>query len=334
MTEITGGVFKSNELSVKSNGGTELMARRMVDRLPKELLKKFQIIHSRVRDLDESRVRILVLNDLPNDPESEHLKNEGWRKFHKLVFVSHWQMQAYMATYGIPWSHCLVMQNAIDPIETHEKPSDTINIIYTPTPQRGLNIAYAVFDKLCEKYENIHLDVFSSFNLYGWPERDKEFEELFNVIKKHPKITYHGTQSNDTVREALTKCHIFGYPSVWQETSCMCLMEAMSAGLVCVHSSLAALPETSANWTHMYQFQEDINQHANAYYSNLDAVINGFWDNYENRKNHLMGQKSYADLFYGWDVRSAQWIALLESMQDLPTEISQPQVEIFHYRSG
>ena len=82
-----------NEISQKSNGGTELMLRGLQMRLDPALVEAFQIIPSRVRELDEKKIRVLWLHDLPGDPESEHLKNGGHERFHLLVFVSNWQMQ-------------------------------------------------------------------------------------------------------------------------------------------------------------------------------------------------------------------------------------------------
>ena len=90
-----------NELSKNAKGGTELMMERLHASVDKELLDQCQIIPSRVRDLDESKIRILWQHDLPGDPESEHLKNGGHSRFHKIVFVSNWQMQAYINHYNI-----------------------------------------------------------------------------------------------------------------------------------------------------------------------------------------------------------------------------------------
>ena len=47
------------------------------------------------------------------------------------------------------------------------------------------------------------------------------------------------------------------YPNTFKETSCLCLIEAMSAGCVCVHSSLGALPDTSNGLTCMYEYTPD-----------------------------------------------------------------------------
>ena len=182
--------YEKNELSEKAMGGTELMMERIYSSLDPELLNKFQIIPSRVRELDENKVRILYCHDLPEDPESKHLENEGWRKFHRIVFVSNWQMQEYIRAYNIPWEHCVVMQNAITPIVNHEKKRDKIRLGYWSTPHRGLEILVPVFTKLAEKYENLELDVFSSFQLYGWKERDKQYEAVFDICKNHPKINY------------------------------------------------------------------------------------------------------------------------------------------------
>lgn len=262
-----------NELSKNAKGGTELMMERLHSSVDKELLDQCQIIPSRVRELDETKIRILWQHDLPGDPESEHLKNGGHDRFHKIVFVSNWQMQAYINYYNIPWSKCVVMQNAITPIVPQEKPKDKIKLIYTPTPHRGLQILVPVFEKLCEEFDNIELDVYSSFKLYGWEERDTPYQELFDRCKNNPKINYHGTVSNDELREALSKSHIFAYPSIWPETSCLCLLEAMSAGLVCVHPNFAALPETAANWTYMYQWNENPSEHAATFHMILSDAI-------------------------------------------------------------
>src|SRR5688572_14436849 len=152
-----------NEISEKANGGTETMCRLLEKHVPKEILDKYQIVPSRVKHpLDEARHRVFWAHDLPADPESEHLKDEGYNKFHRLVFVSHWQQQAYLTYYNIPWSKTAVLQNAIEPLEgIEEKPTDVVKLIYHTTPHRGLNILVPVVEKLAEEYKDkIHLDVY------------------------------------------------------------------------------------------------------------------------------------------------------------------------------
>ena len=314
MVEIIGGVLKTDDVTKNAMGGTELIAHEMVKRLDPELLKGFQIIHSRVGELDNSKKKVLVLHDLPNDPMNEHLKNGGYNKFDKLVFVSNWQMQAFINYFSIPWYRCVVMQNAINTLEKTNRVKDKVKLIYHTTPHRGLNILLSAFAAILDNIEEIDitLDVYSSFNVYGWPERDADYAGLFEFCKQHPKINYFGSVSNADVKTALSQADIFAYPSVWPETSCIALMEAMNAGLVCVHSNYAALPETAANWTNMYQYQDNERDHVKIFTSTLLNSIHMY--NAGLMDNHVQNQKSYTDIFYSWERRQFQWEYLLRSI--------------------
>lgn len=324
--QIINGEFINEGMGKNSQGGTEVMSRR-VETLGKDLLKEFQIVVSRVEhDLDPTKIRVYYAHDLPGDPASDHLKNDGHRNFHKIVFVSNWQMQRYIDFYRIPWSKCIVMQNAIDPIEwldnkwmmvNGKQMVDKIKLIYHTTPHRGLEILVPVFQKLCEKYDNLELDVFSSFELYGWKERDEHYKPLFDACEADPKINYHGTRINEEVIKSLQHAHIFAYPSIWPETSCLSMMEAMSAGCICVHSNYGALPETAANWTSMYHFNEDKQEHAKIFYTVLVNTIDEILENPSEFGNRLRTQKSYADIFYAWKPnRVMQWTALFHMLLD------------------
>ena len=334
--QILDGKLENEGMGKNSVGGTELMAGRLAS-LDSPLFKEFQIIISRVEaPLDETKIRVLVLHDLPGDPASDHLKDGGWEKFHKLVFVTNWQMQAFINYYKIPWSRCIVLQNAIDPLEApFDKPADKIKLIYHTTPHRGLDILVPVFEKLCEHHDDIELDVYSSFSLYGWGDRDKEFKHVIDACKKNPKINYFSTATNDEVREAVKKAHIFAYPSTWPETSCLSLMEAMSGLCVCVHSNYGALPETAAQWTHMYHYNEDIQEHAKIFYTVLTNAIEDIRSDRVEILHRLQTQKSYADIFYCWKNRALQWTALLEMLKDQVKDrkIVMPS-QMFSYSTG
>jgi UDP-glucose:(glucosyl)LPS alpha-1,2-glucosyltransferase len=325
-------VFAKDNLSTNAMGGTELMKNQLQKYIDARLFDEFQIFNSRVQEeLDETKLRIYWIHDLPGDPAVEHLANGGWNNFHKIVFVSNWQMQAFISRYQIPWNRCIVLHNAINPIESHEKPTDgPVRLAYWSTPHRGLSILAPVFDKLSEKYD-VELDVYSSFKIYGWAERDKEFEELFDFCKKHPKINYYGSIPNATLRGQLKNTHILAYPNIWPETSCITLMEAMSAGILAVHPNFAALSETAANWTYMYQWTDNMNEHAGLFYNVLESAVQNIND--PNLKLHLQAQKSYADGFYNWQSRAHQWKSLLTSLLNEPRELEKPN-QFFQYKVG
>ena len=330
--EINGGEIIRNDTNKNAMGGTELLTLRLKESLDPELLKNFQIVSSRQRELDGSKIRIFWAHDLPHDPESNNaFHNGGWKNYHVLVFVSNWQMQAYINAYKIPWSMCLVIQNNIVPIEKHEKPTGTLNLIYFSTPHRGLNILLPVFKRLVDEGADIHLNVYSSFKIYGWEDKNTQFESLFDECRSHPNITYHESVPHEEIREALKTNHILAYPSTWPETSCLVLMESMSAGLTCVHSNFAALPETAANWTDMYQFSEDLAVHANRFYVALKSAI----ENYASSDQQRDLTKSYADMFYNNERAVAQWTGLLNVLlESLPPEARALPSAMFTYKVG
>lgn len=306
-----------DELSKNAMGGTEMMKYGLYDRLKPSIRDDVQIICSRVRDVDEDRPSILWLHDLFNDPEAVHLKDESSRsRFDKLVFVSNWQWNQYHMAMGIPYSEAIVLRNAIDPIESHNKLQDgKIRLIYHTTPHRGLEILVPVVEHLCKFFPEIHLDVYSSFKAYGWPQRDEPYEPIFDKVREHPNMTYHGYQSNDKVREALKRADIFAYPSIWQETSCIAAIEAMSAACAVVCPNYAALPETTGNFAFSYQYHEDIQQHANIFANVLGKVIELYKNDEEKTRARLQFQKMWTDNFYSWDNRVGEWEGLIHGIK-------------------
>lgn len=293
MSMIYKGEVLESELSANSKGGTEMMRQRLLDKAEPGLLEKVAIHFSRPREIPADVPNILYCHDLAEDPENNILLENGWDKFQKLVFVTAWQRDQYIMRYNIPYSKCMVIPNAIEKrYEAEEKNTETIRFIYHTTPHRGLELVYPVIDALSKEYKNIHLDVYSSFAIYGWVQRDEPYNDLFKRIHEHPNMTYHGSVPNKQVLDALDKANIFLYPSVWKETSCIALIEAIRSGCVCIHPNFGALPETASNATIMYDFDEDPSRHANLAYAITKSVL-------EHQKNdpHFLNRFARSDRF-------------------------------------
>ena len=310
-------LMERNEVNKDSKGGTELLQERLYGGdIPRELLEKVQIVFSRARDLDPDKKKIYYCHDLPEDPESSRLSDPMYRKkFDKFVFVSNWQMEKYNEVRGVEYNRSTVIKNSIVPIDTTKRTkSDKIRLIYHTTPHRGLQLLVPAFVELCKRHDDITLDVYSSFKIYGWEQRDAQYQELFDICRNHPNIKYHGTVSNDEIREALLSADIFAYPSIWKETSCLSLIEAMSAGLLCIHPNLAALSETSMGLTWMYQWNEDANAHAGGFMQVLHQGIEVMRNQREAIEADLKLQKIQVDRVHGWNNKANEWKALLESI--------------------
>lgn len=299
----------------KPMGGTEIICGRLKAALP-ELTEQVQIIMSRPEQVElEDKPRVLWLQDLPQDPASACLRDPSYRtKFNAIVFVSHWQQQQYNIFLGIPYNQGTVIKNAVPHvIPTLPKPrGEKLKFIYTSTPHRGLTLLAAAADALAKERQDWELHVYSSLKIYGWHDNDKQFEPLYEQLKSNPCVVYHGTQPNDVVRAAVQDAHVFVYPSIYQETSCMAIQEALMAGCLTITTSLGALIETAAEWASMIPYKEDREYLAYMTYHQMKRAL----DNYDNEhvQNVLFAQSQYFQQFYSFESRIPVWKALLENV--------------------
>jgi len=310
--------LSENIVNPNAMGGTELLREGLFSRLPPELRIDYNFMLSKVRDeFFDERKAILWLHDLPEDPESAHLKDKESRdRFAKLVFVSHWQQYNYHMTLGIPYEEGIVIKNPIQPIPLHKKPKDgKIRLIYFSTPHRGLGILEPAIRLLRQHRNDFEVDVYSSFKLYGWGQQDEhpQFKALYERLNELDCVNYHGTVSNDEIREAVQRSHIFAYPSIYKETSCLCGIESMGAGCLEVLPNYGALPETCAEFAWMYNWESDPEAHMNKFATILNYAIDGFWN--EGVQSALSLQAAYYNYYYSWDNLINDWTTLLEGLR-------------------
>lgn len=302
----------------EAKGGTELICANLKKSLP-ELTDQVQIIMSRPEQVTlEDKPRILWLQDLPQDPASQCLRDPLYRQqFNRIVFASHWQQQMYNKYLGIPYAHGTVIRNGVPDIEPTTKDySDKIRFVYTSTPHRGLGVLAAAVGELAKQRQDFQLDVYSSLKIYGWGDADKQFEPLYEILKNNPCVNYHGSQPNAVVRQAVQNGHVFVYPSIYEETSCMAIQEAMMAGCVAITSNFGALPETCGAWAWMFPFDERPDVMAQQTFNHMNHAIDYLKkeDNREAAQQTLQLQSMYFRRFYSFESRIPTWKNLLEQV--------------------
>ena len=329
--------FTENEVSINSQGGTEITKRSIAALIPEELSNHFQIIPSRIRDLNEKKIRVLWYHDLAEDPMYNDLKNEDYRaKFHNHVFSSHWQLNEFITKLNFPVDlNTSVIETPVDPFIYQPKTFDgTIRLIYFSTPQRGLELLIPVVDQLAKVHPNIHLDVFSSFKIYGWEEMDKQFEPLYQQVRDHPNMTYYGFQPREIINKRVSEAHILAYPNIWKETACRVLIESMSAGLMCVHPNHAALSDTSGGLTSMYQYSNNLQEHAQIFYQLLDNAIRVVQTS--EIQQYLRFVKAYADNRFNLDKIAGMWEYRMQTLlSKYPSEASRKfKSKILTFKTG
>jgi glycosyltransferase involved in cell wall biosynthesis len=308
MSVVYKGKIIDTNLSRSAMGGTEQMRARLVNTVDNTLLQKVAIHFARVRQIYDDVHNVFYAHDLCDDTEARILENGGWKKFRLCVFVTCWQRDTYIDRFKIPFSMCRVIENAIEPAENIKKPTDKIRLIYHTTPHRGLDILAPTFEELIKHptfKDTVHLDVFSSFAVYGWGERDKGYASLFSRLKANPNVTYHGAQPNSVVRDYLSRAHYFAFPSTWKETSCIALIEAIEHKVVAIHPNLAALPETAGGNTLMYDYTENKKDHAAIFYN---AMIVALTNNLAEHKTINSNHRHNINMF------TAKWANILKEL--------------------
>jgi UDP-glucose:(glucosyl)LPS alpha-1,2-glucosyltransferase len=76
----------------------------------------------------------------------------------------------------------------------------------------------------------IELDVYSSTQIYGdafKEHNDSMYQGLYDQAKQLSNVNYIGYASNQDIINKLHTYHIFAYPNIWEETSCMSAIEAL-----------------------------------------------------------------------------------------------------------
>jgi glycosyltransferase involved in cell wall biosynthesis len=172
-------------------------------------------------------------------------------------------------------------------------------------------VVVAAFRELA-KTEDVHLDVYSSFSIYGWEDADKPFVSLFEEVRQHPKMTYHGARPNEEVRTALRNTHAFVYPCTWPETGCRALIEAMCAGTLCATSNYGCLYETAGDTAHVFEYDEDLNVLASRTYGIMKEMVKTYREGDLTDMRRVNAKR--AEARFSWERRGAQWDNLLRSL--------------------
>ena len=297
-------------------GGTELHFGHIKAAFPDEMAK-VQFILSRPDAVElEDKPRILFLQDTAQDPASKNLADKTYRsRFNRIVACSYKQAYEYSLFLGIPPSELMVIKNSVPlmkPTFPKALGDGRMRFLYTSTPHRGLEILAVVADHLAKQRQDWVLDVYSSFNIYGWHEHDKNYQKLYDMLQANPCVNYHGSQPNDVVRQACLDAHVHVYPCIYPEMSCMAIQEAMMAGCLEITSSIGALPETCGEWAWMFPFSENRDQMATNTYNLMLAAMDRYTN--EHLQTALQLQSGYFQNFWSFEARKPQWKFLLDAV--------------------
>ena len=111
----------------------------------------------------------------------------------------------------------------------------------------------------------------------------------------------------------LKDVHIFSYPSIWTETSCISAIEAMAAGCEVVTTNLGALKETCEPFAKFVNFEKNLHNLELNYLNSLIDSINNFWS--KDNQQKLKKQREKINQIYSWETRKVEWIDFLKKIK-------------------
>jgi glycosyltransferase involved in cell wall biosynthesis len=300
-------------------GGSENQLRLLLKHLPDESFKDINLILNNTSDtlIENDKINILWMQHFVNQEEAKNLGNKKYvDKLNYIVFNSHWNFEKYQYQFKVPENKSLVIKNAIEKININEKPKDKISLIYHTTPWRGLKNLLKIYKNL--NLENVELNVCSSTIIYG-KKFDKilgkKYESIFEECKNTKNVNYLGFLDNKKIIEILKKTHIYSFPSIWPETSCISAIEAMAAGCEVVTTNLGALYETCSPFGTFVSFDSNFDNLEKKYEEALLNSINNFWSKENQEKLKL--QSEIINITYSWDIRSQEWKKFFDKARKL-----------------
>jgi len=300
-------------------GGSENQLRLLLKYLPDKSFNDINLILNNTEHdlLEKNRINVLWMQHFVNQKEAQNLGSRDYvNKLDYIVFNSNWNFEKFVYQFKIPESKSLVIKNAIEKIDFKEKPKDKISLIYHTTPWRGLVHLLKVFKSL--ELENTELNVCSSTIIYGKKFDDNigtKFENIYNECKSTKNVNYLGFMDNKKIIDLLKKTHIFAFPSIWPETSCIAAIESMAAGCEVVATNLGALYETCAPFGSLVSFDRNFDKLEKKYKKMLLNSINNFWSEENQKKLRL--QHETINATYSWNIRSIEWKKFFDEARKL-----------------
>jgi UDP-glucose:(glucosyl)LPS alpha-1,2-glucosyltransferase len=307
---------------MKPLGGTELQYALLHKYVDKKLLNNFQITTSVPEKIPLAKDKINILweqnsYDQPNIvPWMKDKANHS--KYDWYVFNSHWCAEKYRMVFQIPTHKCVVIKNAIDTFPEQQntyKKGNPINLVFTSTPWRGLSVLLGAMQLV--KNPLIKCHVYSSTKIYGSSFEEKNnamYKPLYEQAKQLKNVVYKGYATNQEILHNMKHYHIYTYPNIWEETSCISAIEALSFGLHAIVTNYGALYETCSEWPTYVQYNRDYKSLAQSFAYAIEGIAEQLHT--EGMQELQKSQMSFYKKFYNWNNRKHEWTNFLQGVVD------------------
>jgi len=215
-------------------GGTETMARGFLSKILPEMKNiqnyKCVILPGHIPDIttwgaDGQKTILWLHNNVTQFDSSMSmiLSNNAIKKsIEHYIVVSEYEKKVISEELDVSLEKITVIPNAIDTVIPTPNKFNNINkvkLIHASSKDRGLDVLLNAIPLITEDFE---LNIFNDF----YPDLPHNFN--INGVND-PRVNFYGKTPRKTLYKFFADAHLHAYPSTYPETSCLTLMEALSA---------------------------------------------------------------------------------------------------------
>jgi len=230
-----------------------------------------------------------------------------------IIFVSEWQKNGFLKKFninnipnniighGISYEY----ENLFLSFDDFKKQKENNYGIYTSTPFRGLEILIEI-----EKFLNnrdIKIDIFSGMGIYSMS--DLAYADLFKRMKDSKIFNNYGPQIKINLANFHKNKSFLFYPSIFAETFCISVLDALASGCDVVTTNFGCLKEIYEDYATFMEFDSErtIYDIAKKFALIMDQSIERKNDNFDKWAERKFKQMIDLQQKFSWSSRAIEW---------------------------
>ena len=227
------------------------------------------------------------------------------------MVLSPWHKKFFGQHHNVPAEKMWVTKNGLD-LERFSGPieKDPHRLIYSSSPDRGLDVLLDVFPKIRERVPEANLQIFYGFDNWSKAIEDRGSKEQrasrdkIMAALEQPGIHYHGRIDQTQLAQEFMKAKVWAYPTHFWETFCITALEAMVSHCVPITTDLAALNATVGD----YGILLPESSYSEEYKSNfVDKVVKVLHDDLTDLKHTLSEAEQRVRDQFNWAQVAEEW---------------------------
>lgn len=235
-----------------------------------------------------------------------------------IVFVSLWQRADFLGRYDIDPAKCHVIRNACNPFvcapEQHpalfEEKRSRMEVAYVSAPDRGLLTLLDVWPEIAAQFPEATLAVYSGQTIYGIDHPRERFNLMLASLDR-PGIEYRGALNHAALAEHLRRTAIVAYPTAFEETSGIAILEALASGCQVVGTDRGALPESAAGFARIVPYGDGDDTFKRAFLTSCCEALQDWRAGAPGMLERLRVQREAFRASYTWEARAMEWESMI-----------------------